>query len=131
MQKQWTSAGRYLLAGALAGSLWLAISFNYNSKVQAAGPAVLDPALAVRTVATGLVTPTTMAFLGANDFLVLEKNTGKVQRVINGVVQSTPVLDLAVNFASERGLLGIALHPKFPRTPGVYLYWTESTATDA
>jgi glucose/arabinose dehydrogenase len=37
------------------------------------------------------------------------------------------VLDLAVNFGSERGLLGIALHPDFPADPGVYLYWTEST----
>jgi glucose/arabinose dehydrogenase len=34
---------------------------------------------------------------------------------------------LAVNFGSERGLLGIALHPDFPSNPGVYLYWTEST----
>jgi glucose/arabinose dehydrogenase len=45
---------------------------------------------------------------------------------MNGVIQGT-VLDLAVNFASERGLLGIALHPAFPTNPGVYLYWTEST----
>ena len=57
--------------------------------------------------------------------LVLEKNTGKVRRVVNGVV--TTVLDLAVNFGSERGLLGIALHPDFPTNRGVYLFWTEST----
>jgi aldose sugar dehydrogenase len=45
-------------------------------------------------------------------------------------VHST-ALDLAVNFGSERGLLGIALHPDFPIDPGVYLYWTESsTGTD-
>src|SRR4051812_14254460 len=44
-------------------------------------------------------------------------------QVVNGAVQST-VLDLAVNSASERGLLGIALHPDFPGNPGVYLYWT-------
>jgi glucose/arabinose dehydrogenase len=37
------------------------------------------------------------------------------------------VLDLAVNSASERGLLGIALHSKFRSNPYVYLYWTEST----
>ena len=36
-------------------------------------------------------------------------------------------LDLAVNSASERGLLGIALHPNFPTNPGVYLYWTCGT----
>jgi glucose/arabinose dehydrogenase len=67
-----------------------------------------------------------MAFLGANEFLILERATGKVQRVLNGQLQS-PALDLAVNSASERGLLGIALHPNFPTTPYVYLYWTESS----
>jgi glucose/arabinose dehydrogenase len=89
-------------------------------------PSVVDPNLRVRTVIEGLDQPTTMAFLGPNDFLVLEKATGQVKRVVDGVVQST-VLDLAVNSGSERGLLGIALHPAFPATPHVYLYWTEST----
>jgi glucose/arabinose dehydrogenase len=88
---------------------------------------VVDPNLAVRTVVSGLEQPTTMAFLASNDFLVLEKATGQVQRVVDGAMQSTPVLDLAVNSASERGLLGIALHPNFPATPHVYLYWTESS----
>ena len=90
------------------------------------GPHMLDPRLDVRTVVSGLVTPTSLAFLGPDEFFVLEKNTGRVQHVIDGVVDGT-VLDLAVNFASERGLLGIALHPDFPGTPFVYLYWSEST----
>src|SRR4030095_9127101 len=64
-----------------------------------------------------------MAFLGPDDILVIEKDSGRVRRVVGGVVTAT-VLDLGVNFASERGLLGIALHPDFPRNPGVYLYWT-------
>jgi glucose/arabinose dehydrogenase len=34
------------------------------------------------------------------------------------------VLDLAVNSASERGLLGIALDPSFSTNHFVYLYWT-------
>ena len=95
-------------------------------RAQAAGPSVLDPNLAVRTVVTGLNQPTTMAFLSADDILVLEKASGRVVRVVHGVIQG-PVLDLAVNSASERGLLGIALHPDFPANPGVYLYWTESS----
>jgi glucose/arabinose dehydrogenase len=90
------------------------------------GPTMVVPDLALRTHAAGLELPTSIAFLGPNDLLVLEKNTGKVQRVVGGSVQST-VLDLAVNFGSERGLLGIALHPHFPLNPGVYLFWTEST----
>ena len=89
---------------------------------------VRDEKLSVRTIVSGLDAPSTMAFIGANDILVTEKNTGKVQRVTGGVVAGT-VLDLAVNFGSERGLLGIALHPQFPTNPGIYLYWTESTAS--
>jgi aldose sugar dehydrogenase len=81
------------------------------------GPTLLAPNLALRTVVDGLALPTSIAFLGPNDLLVLEKNSGKVKRVVNGVVQST-VLDLAVNFGSERGLLGIALHPGLPVEPG-------------
>src|SRR5437763_2705956 len=89
-------------------------------------PAVLDPNLGVRTVVGGLNQPTTMAFLGDNDFFVLEKATGKVQHVVNGVV-GTPAIDLPVNNASERGLLGIALSPTFATDHLVYLYWTQSS----
>jgi len=96
--------------------------------IQAAAvtPTMLDPNLTVNTVLSGLNQPTSMAFIADNDFFVLEKTTGKVQRVVNGVLTST-VLDLAVNGASERGLLGIALHPKFSENGFVYLYWTESS----
>jgi glucose/arabinose dehydrogenase len=104
----------------------LAALFGLPSMLNAQGPSVVDPNLGVRTVVENLDQPTSMAFLGANDFLVLEKATGQVKRVVNGVVQSPPLLDLAVNSGSERGLLGIALHPNFPATPHVYLYWTES-----
>jgi glucose/arabinose dehydrogenase len=62
-----------------------------------------------------------------SEMFVIEKNTGQVKHVVDGVVTAT-VLDLAVNFASERGLLGIALHPRFPQRPWVYLYWTCRTA---
>ena len=92
----------------------------------APSPVMLDDNLTVSTVITGLDQPTSMAFIGTNDFLVLEKASGKVKRIVNGLLHSTP-LDLAVNNASERGLLGIALHPKFSQNGWVYLYWTESS----
>jgi aldose sugar dehydrogenase len=121
---------RYIVTGALLASL-LIVLFSGASRfteAQSSGPQMLVPNLAVRTVVSGLDNPISLAFLGTNDMLVLEKNTGKVQRVVGGVVQGT-VLDLGVNFASERGLLGIALHPNFPSNPGVYLYWScRSTA---
>jgi glucose/arabinose dehydrogenase len=107
---------------ALIG-LALSIGSGASPVVAQTGPTVVDPDLGVRTVVSGLTTPSTVAFLGPNDFLVLEKNTGRVKRVVDGTVQAV-VLDLAVNFASERGLLGIALHPDFPADPGVYLFWS-------
>ena len=100
----------------------LAALLAYTAQAHAA-PSVVDPNLAVRTAAEGLVTPISLAFLGPDDMLVLEKQTGRVQRVTNGAIAGT-ALDLAVNNASERGLLGIALHPGFPAVPWVYLYWS-------
>lgn len=88
--------------------------------------AMLDTNLQVTTVVTGLVQPIGITFLANNDFLVAEKASGQVKRVINGVIQPTPVLDLAVNSASERGLLSLEPHPNFPATPFMYVRWTES-----
>ena len=100
------------------------------------GPTMLDPNLKVTTIVSGLNQPTSMTFLGANDFLVLEKPTGKVQHVAGGTLAAplqfvTPsgatLPNLPVNNASERGLLGIALDPAFASNQLVYLYWTESS----
>ncbi|HWR17931.1 MAG TPA: PQQ-dependent sugar dehydrogenase [Terriglobales bacterium] len=90
---------------------------------QTPAPEVLDKNLAVRTVVSGLNQPTSIAFLGTNEFFVIEKASGRVQHVLNGTVAGT-ALDLAVNNNSERGLLGIALDPQFATNHFVYLYWT-------
>jgi hypothetical protein len=95
-----------------------------------ASQTVSDPSLRLRTIATGLDRPTGIAFLGPRDLLVTEKNTGRVRRFRNGVITDT-VLDLSVNNASERGLLHIALHPRFRQNPYVYLYWTCSAPPPA
>ncbi len=102
-------------------------SIQTSVESPSSGPSMTDPNLSVKTVVSGLSQPTSMAFLGNNDFFIFEKNTGKVQRVTNGVVQNPAPLDLAVNSGSERGGLGIALHPNFAFNGYVYLYWTESS----
>ena len=86
---------------------------------------VLDPGLEVDAAASGLSQPISMVFLDRDDMLVLEKASGQVKRIVDGQVRRV-VLDLAVNSASERGLLGIALHPKFRRNGWVYLFWSQS-----
>src|SRR5580765_3748336 len=89
---------------------------------------ILDPNLQVTTfIGSGLAQPIGIVFIGPNDAFVLEKASGQVKRVIGGVLQPAPVLDLAVNSNSERGLLSLVLHPNFPATPFVYIRWTESS----
>ncbi|HEY1374651.1 MAG TPA: PQQ-dependent sugar dehydrogenase [Candidatus Binatia bacterium] len=95
-----------------------------------AAPSVVDPSLRVKEIVSGLNFPTTMAFVGANDVLVLEKN-GNVMRVLDGVLQPDPVLDLAVETVGEHGLLGIALHPDFENNHFVYIFYSERAETDA
>jgi glucose/arabinose dehydrogenase len=87
-----------------------------------------DPNLQVTTVLnTGIAQPIDIVFLSATDYLVLEKASGQIKRVINGVLQGAPVLDLPVNSNSERGLLSMVLDPAFPATPFAYVSWTESS----
>jgi len=91
-----------------------------------------DPALRWSEIVSGLSQPTAMAFIAADDILVLQKADGKVRRVIHGVLQAVAVLDVNVDNDSQRGLLGLALHPNFPANQFVYLFYTESsTAGDS
>jgi aldose sugar dehydrogenase len=70
-----------------------------------------DPKLKIELVTSGLDFPTTMAFLGPDDFLILEK-AGTVKRVTNGVILDKPLLQVDVSVKDERGLLGIAISEK-------------------
>jgi glucose/arabinose dehydrogenase len=97
---------------------------------------LFDPNLKIELVASGLDFPTTMAFLGQDDFLILEKNTGNVKRIINGTLIEKPLLHVDTNIKDERGLLGIAVSKKklsdYPfllenkkLTHNVFLYYVE------
>jgi glucose/arabinose dehydrogenase/plastocyanin len=87
-------------------------------------PQMTDASLTATIGIRGLNEPTGIAFLGQDDYFVIEKATGFVHLVQNGQHAAQPALDLGVNYYDERGLLGIELHPAFPDTPYVYLYWT-------
>ena len=114
--------GRPRFGWAMAGMLALVTA------AAQAQPTLSDPALKVEPVATGLDTPTSMAFVAPDDILVLQKNDGRVRRVLGGVLQPGAVLDVAVNTDSERGLLGIAVNTQQP--PQVFLYYTEVSDPD-
>src|SRR6478672_9708498 len=92
----------------------------------AAGPTINDSGLKVEPVAKGLKSPTSMAFLGPNDILVLERATGRVDRIVNGKILPKPVLDVNVASNIERGMLGIAIAKHENGPTYVFLYYTES-----
>ena len=113
--------------GSISRGVTIAIGFFLVASPNGSAQTVTDPALQVTEVVGGLSQPTAMAFIGPGDILVLQKSDGRVRRVINGMLQPGQVLDVAVDSASERGLLGLAIHPNFPTSPFVYLYYTESS----
>ena len=97
-------------------------------------PIIKDPNLKAEVVVSGLKAPTGMAFLGPNDILVIEKDKGTVQRIIDGKMLPEPLLDVNVANESERGLLGIAISKNL--TSGtdqpayVFLFYSETLEKD-
>jgi glucose/arabinose dehydrogenase len=93
--------------------------------------ALRDPNLDMEQIVTGLMRPTVMAFLGnsSDDIIVAQKDNGTVRRIIGGVIQPEPLVDVAVandNGTNERGLLGMAVAKHNDTTTYVFLYFTES-----
>jgi glucose/arabinose dehydrogenase len=96
--------------------------------------------LKVEHVSDGLDFPTSMAFLGPDDILILEKNEGTVKRIVNGVLIEEPLLDVDVANGGERGMLGIAVAEEDTsieedgndnnHVTYVFLYYTESIGQD-
>jgi glucose/arabinose dehydrogenase len=84
-------------------------------------PVVLDAGLQIEEI-PNLEQPTQIVFLDDNDLLVAQKS-GAIVRVTDGAVVG-PVAELKANFADERGVLGLVLHPDFASNNYVYVYWT-------
>ncbi len=96
-------------------------------------PIINDPNLKVELIVQGLDLPTTMAFLGPDDILVLEKDKGTVQRIVNGKMLPEPLLDVNVATSVERCMCGIAVSQSNTgsTTTYVFLYYTEAELTDS
>ncbi len=89
-------------------------------------PYINDPDLTTKVVFTGLKFPITMAFLNPNDILVLEKDEGTVNRIVNGTMLPEPILKVPVANDGERGMIGIAISKHEDGHTYVFLYYTES-----
>jgi aldose sugar dehydrogenase len=128
------SSGVYMPHSILSISLALILLFvlghNFavaqEAEITELRPSVNDTSLTVEQVASGLISPTTMAFLDEDTILVLEKDNGRVRVIEDGELQPEPLLDVAVANDGERGLLGTAVSRENDTTTYVFLYFTES-----
>jgi aldose sugar dehydrogenase len=93
-------------------------------------PQIKDPHLKVEIIANGLKLPTSIAFLGPDDMLVLEKDNGTVKRIVNGKMLSQPLLDVNVATQIERCMCGIAISRNDLNRTYVFLYYTEADGRD-
>lgn len=98
---------------------------------ESSGQVLVDPSLKVELFfKDGLKGPaTSMAFLAPDDILVLEKNTGKVQRIVNGSLEQNPLLQVKVGTEVELGMLGIAISKNQQGKTFVFLYYTEANSS--
>lgn len=90
------------------------------------GPTFSDPNIKSEVVFEGLDNPTSMAFLGPDDILVLQKNEGTVNRIVDGTMLEEPLLRVDVGQQVEWGMLGIAISKNIPDHTYVFLYYTEA-----
>ena len=107
-------------------------------------PIISDPSLKIELVFQkeikregGTLSPiSSMAFLEVNDILLLNKNEGTVNRIMNGSMLDEPLLDVNVANKRERGMLGIAVTSRNSSNEhnddvrNVFLYYTESEKMD-
>ena len=91
----------------------LAVLFIFAALAARAAP---PPAVTLVEVASGIGTPTAIAFPadGSGRMFVTEQ-TGLVRVFRDGAMMPTPFLDLRDSVATvgEQGLLGIAFHPRY------------------
>lgn len=94
-----------------------------------AQPVLVNPKFQPERIFAGQFEPSSMAFLGPDDLLVLDRDEGKVFRVTNGT-QIGPLLDVNVATNGYRGLLGVDISVTKNSTY-VFLYFTESDSKDS
>jgi glucose/arabinose dehydrogenase len=90
----------------------------------ATAPAIAVPSgFAAAELVTGLRSPTAMAVASDGRVFVCEQK-GTLRVVKDGKLLAEPFVTVPVDGQRERGLVGVTLHPDFPHTPYLYVYYT-------
>lgn len=87
-----------------------------------------EPKVRLEVVASGFRAPLylTHAGDGSGDLYVLQQG-GQIRLLSRGSVRQQPFLDIAerISTGGERGLLGLAFHPDYPRNGFLYVNYTD------
>lgn len=94
-----------------------------------AEPTITNTHFSIERTFTTNFEPSSMAFVGQDDILVLNRDEGKVYRVTHGIL-SPPLLDVNVGTAGYRGLLGVVATVNEKESIQVFLYFTEASKND-
>ena len=103
-----------------------------SSPAPASPAAPFDPAgvkVDVKVAAGGLASPVDVTNAGdGSDRLFVVEQAGRIRIVRDGALVGQPFLDIKARVGSggERGLLGLAFHPKFPADPRFFVDYTDS-----
>lgn len=79
--------------------------------------------LTVEPWVEGLVAPWSLAFMPDDRALVTER-PGRIRLIRDGALREEPYLTVDVAAVGEGGLMGITVHPDYPRKPFIYVMYT-------
>jgi glucose/arabinose dehydrogenase len=118
---------RFCFLWVLFAAFWLAACQAKEAPELTGGP-MAEPvtAIALEPVVTGLNRPIAAAYAGDGQWIIAEQK-GLVRVVQDGELSAEPLLDLTDSIAtdgSERGLLGLTLHPDFATNGWFYVVYT-------
>jgi glucose/arabinose dehydrogenase len=74
---------------------------------------------------TDLRFPVNLAWAPDGTLFFAEKDLGNVRMVVDGAVLPEAVAHVDVDVSFETGLLGLAVHPRWPDEPWLYLYYSD------
>ena len=88
-----------------------------------ASAATLPPGFSESVIASGISSPTAMAFTPDGRLFICQQG-GQLRVIKNDALLATPFLTVTTDSTGERGLLGVAFDPDFANNQRVYIYYT-------
>ncbi len=89
-------------------------------------PIEVAKGLRAEYLAVDIARPVALAATADGRVFVADKDTGQIRVIKEGRLLDTPFATVPVNYAGDRGLLGLATHPRFAENGRLYVFYTRS-----